>query len=42
MTQKGSNNAVIVINMVVVIIINIIVTIGVYLHFERSWVLNCN
>ena len=39
---KRFKQAIIVISMVVVIIIDIIVTIGVYLHFERSWVLNCN
>ena len=39
---KRFKQAIIVISMVVVIIIVIIVTIGVYLHFERSWVLNCN
>lgn len=38
---KRFKQAIIVISMVVVIIIDIIVTIGVYLHFERSWVLNC-
>ena len=39
---KRFKQAIIVISMVVVIIIDITVTIGVYLHFERSWVLNCN